>query len=63
MPKPNTKFDLTVDDIEVIETALTAAMSVDAAADIFPRRAHEVLGRLHNQKIFYRPRSTTYISG
>ncbi|MEM1274868.1 MAG: hypothetical protein AAGF88_13710 [Pseudomonadota bacterium] len=63
MPKPNTKFDLSVDDLEVIETALTAALAEDGPAEIDPRQAHELLGRLHNQKVFYRPRGKAYISG
>jgi hypothetical protein len=27
------------------------------------RENEELLGRLHNQKIFYRPKATTYVSG
>ena len=27
------------------------------------RGIHDLLGRIHNQKIFYRPRNATYISG
>lgn len=27
------------------------------------RDGEELLGRLHDQKIFYRPRSSTYVSG
>ncbi len=27
------------------------------------RTIHDLLGRIHNQKVFYRPRSQTYIGG
>jgi hypothetical protein len=27
------------------------------------RENEELLGRLHNQKIFYRPKAQTYVSG
>lgn len=59
MPKPNTKFDLSLEDMELIETAL---QKTQAAGQADPRKIHELLGRLHNQKIFFRPRGT-YVSG
>ena len=74
MPSYNTKFDLSVEDMDVIEHALrevksklaieainakdVAAPQVDKVGQI-----HELLGRLHNQKIFYRPKTGAYISG
>ncbi len=61
MPKPNTKFELSLDDMELIETALMKAHSErDDAVD--PRQVHDLLGRLHNQKTFYRP-GGVYVSG
>jgi len=60
MPKYNTKFDLTPDDMDLIETALRNA-TTDETID--PRDAQDLLGRLHNQKIFYRPKDRVYISG
>ena len=27
------------------------------------RKGEELLGRLHDQKVFYRPKTTTYVSG
>lgn len=74
MPSYNTKFDLSVEDMEVIEEALREAKTklsvkaLDAQDPNAPelskaRQIHDVLGRLHNQKIFYRPRSGAYISG
>ena len=60
MPKYNTKFDLSLEDMELIETAL---QTTQTSGQTDPRKVHELLGRLHNQKIFYRPSNTTYISG
>ncbi|WP_424984526.1 hypothetical protein [Microbulbifer sp. S227A] len=82
----NKTFELTVDDIDRIETALRLhkqAVSLDrielseaqgTASDT--SRAgridaeliaiHDLLGRLHNQKIFYRPtkaQKVPYVSG
>lgn len=72
MPGYNKQFELSVEDLELIEDALRRSkreLSVrnhdeipsdkeDAVRDI-----HDLLGRIHNQKVFYRPRNTTYISG
>ena len=86
MPSYNTKFDLDIDDLDVIETALRerkkelslerlAMLGGDggapdaealAALDAAINATHELLGRLHNQKVFYRPKAvqnTPYISG
>jgi len=59
MPKPNTQFELDVDDLDLIETALRKAKR---EADIDAREVSELLGRLHNQKEFYRPKGT-YVGG
>ena len=59
MPKYNKFFDLTPDDMELIETALRKAKR---EADIDAREVSELLGRLHNQKVFYRPEGT-YVGG
>lgn len=84
MPKPNTSFLLSIDDIEVIEDALrlhkkdlsmkrmkvvanSAAPKTgsDAVAklDKTVRKIHELMGNLHNQKVFYRPSNVAYVSG
>jgi len=74
MPKPNTKFELSVDDLEVIETALrtrkkslSAKLAETKASDPALKEAltdiHELLGRIHNQKEFYRPSKGAYIGG
>ncbi|OED46355.1 hypothetical protein AB838_20315 [Rhodobacteraceae bacterium (ex Bugula neritina AB1)] len=71
MPQYNDMFELSVADMELIETALQTA--IDALSESHPaagsneedtlRRVHELLGRLHNQKIFYYPKDEVYVSG
>ncbi len=73
MPRPNTKFDLTVDDLEVIETALRIqknSLAGELASDAGNESVkgelmdiHDLLGRLHNQKEFFRPRTGPYLGG
>lgn len=53
--KPNTKFELSVRDIEIIENALLAQEQTQEVRDL--------LGRLHNQKNWYRPKDQVYVSG
>lgn len=75
MPKFNSKIELSIEDMDLIEAALrkskaelsSSLIQVDAPAnEIEPerrvRKIHDLLGRLHNQKVFYRPRDT-YVSG
>lgn len=66
MTKPNTNFMLTVKDIEMIELALhcqvnaiTHGNSVQSSDSI--RDIYDLLGRIHNQKTWYRP--DAYIGG
>ena len=87
MPSYNTSFDLDIEDLEIIETALHArkkelslqrlnrlsedetTRAADAELEEIEEQIiamHHLLGRLHNQKIFYRPktvRNTPYIGG
>lgn len=85
MPRFNTSFELTVPDIELIETALQLRkqeMSLQriallpsnapedaeqvAALDDALGNLHDLMGRLHNQKVFFRPDDTgdaPYVSG
>lgn len=71
MPGYNRKFDLDLADVDVIETALRERVkslsgvrmeqaSLDNAREL--RAIKELLGRLHNQKVFYRPKRG-YIGG
>jgi hypothetical protein len=64
--KPNNNFELTVRDIEVIEQALRAKAgrrglaiaqgdtSEQLRAEM--REIQELLGRIHNQKVWYTPK-------
>ncbi len=74
MPKPNTQFELSVEDMDLIEQALhnrkeilseqvTRMKTVDEDLKESLSSVHELLGRLHNQKEFYRPRAGTYLGG
>ncbi|MFO7759162.1 MAG: hypothetical protein R6V26_11930 [Roseovarius sp.] len=77
MPGYNSKFDLSISDIDLIEAALqqkradlSARVVTDdgkvdktSEADTTLRHIHDLLGRLHNQKVFYRPRRGAYIGG
>ncbi|MEL7153728.1 MAG: hypothetical protein AAFN51_08075 [Pseudomonadota bacterium] len=61
MPKYNTKFDLTLQDMDVIETALRGALQTKE--DLDEQTVTDLLGRLHNQKTFYRPGNGVYVGG
>ena len=67
----NRDFDLDLQEMELIETALhekvrklseQRSQTPDAALDTEIDDVRRVLGRLHNQKVFYRPRKA-YIGG
>ena len=53
--KPNTQFNLSVRDIELIEQALHSLEQT--------REVRELLGRIHNQKNWYRPKDKEYVGG
>ena len=61
MAKPNENFKLTVQDVEHIENALRLRMGISTLEE--RREISDLLGRLHNQKMWYRPNSETYVSG
>ncbi|KIN71684.1 hypothetical protein [Sulfitobacter guttiformis] len=76
MPKYNRKFELTLADIDLIEAALNVvtrdlSLGREGARALLPivedgnhsHAINDLLGRLHNQKIFYRPSNTPYVSG
>ncbi|WIY24316.1 hypothetical protein [Parasedimentitalea psychrophila] len=75
MPKYNDMFELTVEDMVLIEAALRRTMGDLSQMQLeFPdevtsdneetvRRIHELLGRLHNQCVFYRPKDGVYVGG
>ena len=63
MGKYNRNFDLDLKDMELIETALRKAAAEGEETGVCPREANDLLGKLHNQKVFYRPKSGVYVSG
>jgi hypothetical protein len=74
MTKFNKTFELSVEDVDLIETALRHTKSelagqlveqenVNQDLDTSMRMIHDLLGRLHNQKVFYRPRQRPYVGG
>ena len=70
MPKYNTTFELNVAELDLIEDALRRAKLAQTQADLKAgnsgddvREIHELLGKLHNQKTFYRPTNGTYVGG
>ena len=75
MTKYNTKFELSLKDMELIETALQQTRqelacqvidtdgAEDAALNDDLTGIHDLLGRLHNQKVFYRPSAGAYVGG
>ncbi|EEE37109.1 hypothetical protein RKLH11_945 [Rhodobacteraceae bacterium KLH11] len=75
MPQYNDLFELSVEDMNLIEEAMRHVIASRSKADAdetddvreareeFVRKAHALLGRLHDQKIFYRPRTGAYVSG
>ena len=60
MPKYNTTFELSLQDMDLIEEALTKVAANEN--DVCPSSVQDLLGRLHNQKVFYRPKGV-YVSG
>lgn len=54
--KPNLKFELNVKDIELIEYALRNSPIART------NEAQQVLGKIHNQKNWYRPKEN-YVGG
>lgn len=72
MAKPNEMFKLSVNDIEIIEKALVNKIGRraerlryehDQAAMAELNAMRDLLGRLHNQKQFFRPSKGVYVSG
>ena len=71
--KPNRKFDLSIRDIEIIEIALRAkagrrglAIAQGESSPELRREMNEiqeVLGRIHEQKVWFRPKDKTYVGG
>lgn len=63
MTKYNKNIELSPSDMELIETALRVVESRPPSDTVNPAVVQDLLGRLHNQKVFYRPKKGIYISG
>ena len=65
MVKPNTEFKLTVKDIDLIEKALYNMITYYSQRQDpdSVKQVTELLGKIHNQKQFYRPNDDSYVSG
>ena len=73
MVKANKNFNLSVRDIEIIEQALRAKAGrrglAIANGETSPQLREELdelqqlLGRIHEQKVWFRPNDKTYVSG
>lgn len=67
--KANVNFELSTEDMELIEAALRKKIAApveqmdDQAHRDLAHRVNELLGKLHNQKNFFRPTSGTYVGG
>jgi hypothetical protein len=71
--KPNLKFELSVKDIRIIEEALNNKVMRRSQRildgedpEILQTEAAEIrdlLGRIHNQKNWYRPKNAIYVGG
>lgn len=74
MTSPNYRFELNLDDIELIEMCLSEHLRTlserrwtqpneHAKIDAESKSVQELLGKIHNQKIWYRPERKPYVSG
>ena len=70
MPKYNTSFELNIQELDLIEDALRRTKLAQAQGDLKSgdtddeaRQIHDLLGKLHNQKTFYRPSKGIYVGG
>lgn len=73
MTSYNPNIEIGIKDMDLIEDALRQAkrrLSMPGGADSNApiaghsiREIDDLLGRLHNQKVFFRPRKTPYIGG
>lgn len=81
MPRYNRTFELSIEDVDLIEEAMRArsreictlrrSLSDENPADLERirvldadlRAGEDLMGRLHNQKVFYRPKDKVYVGG
>ena len=58
--KPNTTFKLDVKDIHLIEISLRHMHGLDTEK---AKEVQQLLGKIHDQKVWYRPNNKIYVSG
>ena len=63
MTSYNKKIELSPSDMDLIETALRSIESQPPSDAVNPAGVQDLLGRLHNQKVFYRPKRGVYVGG
>lgn len=56
----NKKFDLTPKELDLIEIALIAYSTKNVKSK---KEIQKLLAKFHHQKLWYRPKDETYISG
>jgi len=56
------KLELTRKTLDTRKSEMQSGEEVNSVEDSV-RQIHDLLGRLHNQKVFYRPQSGAYIGG
>lgn len=73
MVKPNHRFELSLEDIDLIDSALSSEIMTlsqrrwthpneHKLIDARIKAIHELLGKIHNQKVWYRPKKN-YVGG
>lgn len=61
MPKPNENFNLTVEELQLIEMSLIAYSTVQTNRQ---KEIQELLAKFYHQKVWYRPPDeSVYVSG
>ena len=73
MTSPNYNFELDIEDIDLIESCLSNRIKVlsdrrwthpteSKDIDVETKKVHELLGKIHWQKVWYRPKKD-YVGG
>ena len=60
MTKPNENFNLSVKELQLIEMSLIAYSAIQ---DNRQKEIQQLLAKFYHQKVWYRPKSNTYVSG
>jgi hypothetical protein len=60
MTKPNENFNLSVKELQLIEMSLIAYSTTQGNRQ---KEIQELLAKFYHQKVWYRPKTKTYVSG